>query len=188
MKILGIDPGTATTGWGLLNVDPGLTGVEGNNGRTKLIVRKFGVINTDKNREMHNRLLTLKEGIGKLIKDYQPEIVVVEQIFFGVNSRTAIAIGQARGAIMLAVAEAQTPIFYQEYTGLTVKLMVAGHGRADKKQVQESVLKHLGLKELFVPKNQAGREVFRFRDDAYDALALAICHVLKTEGNKVTTP
>ncbi len=173
MLILGIDPGTATTGWGVLNA-------EGTNGKTKFAIRQFGCILTDKEREMQYRLLSLKEGITKLIVDYKPEVMSVEQIFFGVNSRTAIAVGQAIGAIYLAAAEKHLPIF--GYTGLTMKLMVGGHGRADKKQVQEGVLKFLKMKELPVPKSQTGKEIFRFRDDAYDALALAICHVLKSQG------
>lgn len=171
MLILGIDPGTATTGWGVLNT-------EGINGQTKFAIRNFGCIITDKEREVQYRLLSLKEGISELIKDYNPDVMSVEQIFFGVNSRTAIAVGQAIGAIYLAAAEKHLPIF--GYTGLTMKLMVAGYGRADKKQVQEAVLKHLRVKELPVPKNQTGKDIFRFRDDAYDALALAICHVLKS--------
>lgn len=172
MLILGIDPGTATTGWGVLKVD-------GSNGKTKFQVRNFGCILTDKEREMQYRLLSLKENISKLIIDYKPELMSVEQIFFGVNSRTAIAVGQAIGAIYLAAAEKHLPIY--GYTGLTMKLQIGGHGRADKKQVQEGVLKLLELKELPVPKNQAGKEIFRFRDDAFDAIALAMCHVLKSQ-------
>ena len=173
MLILGIDPGAATTGWGVLKA-------EGNNGRTKFAIRNYGCILTDKDREMQYRLLSLKEGISRLITDYKPDVMSSEQIFFGVNSSTAIAVGQAIGAIYLAAAEKHLPIF--GYTGLTMKLVVAGHGRADKKQVQEAVLKHLQVKELPTPKNQAGKDIFRFRDDAYDALALAICHVLKSQG------
>lgn len=171
MLILGIDPGTATTGWGILNS-------EGINGKTHFSIRQYGCILTDKEREMQYRLLSLKEGISKLISDYKPDVMSVEQIYFGVNSRTAIAVGQAIGAIYLAAAEKHLPIF--GYTGLTMKLMVAGHGRADKKQVQEAVLKHLKVKELPTVKSQAGKNIFRFRDDAYDAVALAICHVLKS--------
>ena len=172
MLILGIDPGTATTGWGVLNV-------EGTNGRTKFALRNYGCILTDKEREMQYRLLSLKEGISKVLTDYKPEIMSVEQIFFGVNSRTAISVGQAIGAIYLAAAEKHVPIV--GYTGLTMKLMVADHGRADKQQVQEAVLRRLGVKELPSVKSQAGKEIFRFRDDAFDAIALAMCHVLKSQ-------
>ena len=171
MLILGIDPGTATTGWGVLKT-------EGSNGKTRFAIRQFGCILTDKEREMQYRLLSLKEGITKLIVDYKPEAMALEKIFFGANVTTAINVGQAIGAISLAAAEKHLPIF--EYTGLTMKLMVAGHGRADKKAVQEAVLRHLEVKELPSVKSQAGKEIFRFRDDAYDALALAICHVLKS--------
>ncbi len=172
MLILGIDPGTATTGWGVLNVD-------GGNGKTKFTVRNYGCILTDKEREMQYRLLSLKEGITKLIVDYKPEIMSIERIFFGANVTTAINVGQAIGAIVLAAAEKHLPI--HEYTGLTMKLMVGGSGRADKKQVQEAVLRHLGVTELPSVKSQSGKEIFRFRDDAYDAIALAMCHVLKAE-------
>lgn len=174
MLILGIDPGTATTGWGVLKA-------EGNNGRTKFSVRNYGCILTDKEREMHYRLLSLNQAIDKLVTDYKPDVMVVEQIFFGVNSRTAIAVGQARGAILLAAAKKHIPLF--EYTGLTMKLMVADHGRADKQQVQDAVLRHLGVKNLPSVKSQSGKEIFRFRDDAFDAIALAMCHVLKSQKN-----
>jgi len=170
MLILGIDPGTATTGWGVISI-------EGTNGKSKLSIRHYGCILTDKEREMQYRLLSLKEGISKLLADYKPNVMAVEQIFFGANARTAIAVGQARGAILLAAAEVHVPLF--EYTGITVKSMVADHGRADKEQVQKAVLRHLGVRKLPVAKSQAGKEVFRFRDDAYDALAIAICHYLK---------
>ncbi|MDP2671261.1 MAG: crossover junction endodeoxyribonuclease RuvC [bacterium] len=173
MLILGIDPGTATTGWGVLKVD-------GANGRTKFIARNFGIIVTDKEREAQYRLLSLKEGISKLIAEYKPDVMSVEQIFFGVNHRTAIAVGQAIGAIYLAAAEKHLPIF--GYTGLTMKLMVGGSGRADKEQVQKGVLKFLGVRKLPSVKSQAGKEYFRFRDDAFDALALALCHHFKTAG------
>ena len=176
MLILGIDPGTATTGWGVLNV-------LGTNGKTKFIARQYGCILTDKEREIQYRLLSLKEGITRLIVDYKPEQMVIERLFFGANVTTAINVGSAIGAIVLAAAEKQLPIF--EYTGPTMKLMVAGHGRADKKQVQEAVLKHLGVNELPGVKSQSGRDIFRFRDDAYDALALAICHVLKSQQQTV---
>lgn len=171
MLILGIDPGTATTGWGVLKV-------EGSNGKTKFGLRQYGCILTDKEREMQYRLLSLKEGITRLIVDYKPDAMSIEKIFFGANVTTAINVGQAIGAITLAAAEKHLPI--HEYTGLTMKLMVAGHGRADKKAVQESVLKHLNVRELPSVKSQSGKEIYRFRDDAYDAIALAICHVLKS--------
>src|SRR3989344_1140197 len=90
MLILGIDPGTATTGWGVLKT-------EGSNGKTKFAIRHYGCILTDKEREMQYRLLSLKEGITKLIVDYKPEVMSIEQIFFGVNSSTAISVGQAIG-------------------------------------------------------------------------------------------
>ena len=103
--------------------------------------------------------------------------MVVERLFFGANARTAIAVGQARGVVMLTAAESKTPFY--EYTGLEVKLEVANHGRSDKKTVQEAVRRVLGVKDLPKPKDQKGVEVNRFRDDAYDAIAVALCHLSK---------
>ncbi len=171
MLILGIDPGTATTGWGVVATD-------GSNGKTKFLVRNYGCFLTDKEREMQYRILSLKEFVSHLIVDYKPDVMSIERIFFGANVTTAISVGQAIGAIFLAAAEKHLPI--HEYTGPTMKLMVGGHGRSDKRQVQEAVLRHLGITELPAVKSQSGKEIFRFRDDAYDAIALAMCHVLKT--------
>jgi len=110
-----------------------------------------------------------------VIEKYQPDQIACEMLFSGDNSRTAIMVGQARGVIMLAAA--QHRISFQDYTGLQVKLLVAGGGRAEKKQVQEAVRKWLG---------KGGRKRVQFGkmkgghiDDAIDALAIAICHVLK---------
>jgi crossover junction endodeoxyribonuclease RuvC len=101
--------------------------------------------------------------LKKIILDYKPGVVAVEKLFFGVNSKTAIAVGQARGIVLLAAAELKIPV--AEYTPLEVKLAVTGYGRADKKQVQQMVKTLLGLS--FLPKP----------DDAADGLAIAICHL-----------
>lgn len=171
MLILGIDPGTATTGWGLLEVSDTKKG-----NSLKLI--EYGCIITDSESEMGDRLVTLKKGLDKVIKTHQPQSVVIERLFFGANVTSAITVGQARGVVLLASSENKLNIF--EYTGLQVKLTVADHGRADKTTIQEAVRRHLKVKELPNPKDQSGKEVFRFRDDAYDAVAAAICHVLKS--------
>jgi len=197
MIILGIDPGTATTGWGIINSQ--LTanrehppaGRAGRTAKTKdkkssllgaegcsLSLVGFGCILTESQDPMGERLLVLKNALKKIIKTCHPDCVVIEQIFFGANSTSAISVGQARGVALLTATEFKLPIF--EYTGLAVKLAVADHGRADKKSIQIAVRKHLCVKKLPKPKDQLGRQVFRFRDDAYDAVAAAICHVLKT--------
>jgi crossover junction endodeoxyribonuclease RuvC len=126
---------------------------------------------------MGERLLVLRRALQKVIKNYQPGYMVVERIFFGANSTSALSVGQARGVVLLTAQENKLPIF--EYTGLEVKLTVADHGRADKKAIQTAVRRHLCVKNLPKPKDQIDRQVFRFRDDAYDAVAAAICHVLK---------
>lgn len=172
MIILGIDPGTATTGYGVIKIPDDILGREFDYG-IELIT--YGNINTPKERLMQDRLQMIHSELSHIIEKYKPDQMVCEMLFFGVNSRTAIMVGQARGVIMLAAAQNQIP--FQDYTGLQVKLLVAGGGRADKKQIQESVRKWLG-------KNGRKRAQFRklkggHLDDAIDALAIAICHVLK---------
>lgn len=172
MIILGIDPGTATTGYGIIKIPDDILGREFD---YDIELISYGNINTPKDRLMPDRLQMIYSGLTSVIEKYKPNQMVSEMLFFGVNSRTAIMVGQARGVIMLTAAQHQIP--FQDYTGLQVKLMVAGGGRADKKQVQEAVRKWLG-------KN--GRKRAKFGkmkgghiDDAIDALAIAICHVLK---------
>ena len=187
MKILGIDPGTATTGWGVVEKVGGKkqksTSKEGeeNRKRKKLIkLVGFGCILTDSGEKMGDRLLTLRNSLRKIIKSHKPDCIVIERLFFGANATSALSVGQARGVVLLVAAENKLPAF--EYTGLEVKLVVADHGRADKQQVQTAVRRHLGIKRLPDPKDQFSHPVFRFRDDAYDAVAATICHILKSAG------
>ena len=170
MKILGIDPGTATTGWGIIDY-------ESSKQAKKLI--EFGCILTESTDEMGYRLVVLRKNLQKIIKEHQPDCMIIEKLFFGANSTSALSVGQARGVIMLAASENKLPIF--EYTGLQVKLTVADYGRADKGAIQKAVRKHLSVKNLPKPKDQTGKAVFRFRDDAYDAVAAALCHIFKTD-------
>lgn len=172
MIILGIDPGTATTGYGVIKIPDDILGREFDYG-IELIT--YGNISTPKERLMQDRLQMIYSELSQVIEKYKPDQMVCEMLFFGANTRTAIMVGQARGVIMLAAAQNKLP--FQDYTGLQVKLMVAGGGRADKKQVQEAVRKWLG---------KGGRKRAQFAklkgghiDDAIDALAIAICHVLK---------
>ncbi|OGY27060.1 MAG: hypothetical protein A2Z11_00935 [Candidatus Woykebacteria bacterium RBG_16_43_9] len=186
MVILGIDPGTATTGWGVVGYNRvGSSKVKIGRKNTNRISQKnnsislidFGCILTDSKEQMGKRLLILKKSLRDIIEAHRPEEMVIERLFFGANSTSALSVGQARGVILLAAAEFNIPIF--EYTGLEVKLTVADHGRADKKVVQTAVRKHLGTNRLPHPKDQFGRRAFTFRDDAYDAVAATICHLIK---------
>ena len=172
MIILGIDPGTATTGYGVIKVPDDILGREFN---YDLELIDYGNISTSKDDLMTKRLVHLYEGLKRVLEQYKPDMIVIEMLFFGANTRTAISVGQARGVVMLSAGQVGVPI--HEYTGPQVKLMVAGGGRADKKQVHEGVRKFLGKngrkrKSLIVPKGG-------HLDDATDALAIAICHVLK---------
>ena len=174
MIILGIDPGTATTGYGVIKVPDDILGREF---KYDIELLAYGNISTPKEKLMQDRLHMIHSGLTKIIKQYQPDQMVCEMLFFGANTRTAIMVGQARGVIMLSASQNRLP--FQDYTGLQVKLMVAGSGRADKEQVHEGVRRFLGT--------SAGRRRKKLKahwkgghlDDATDALAIAICHVLK---------
>ncbi len=151
MIILGIDPGTAITGYGVLELS-------GN--KYKLL--EYGVIRTEKTEEPAARLYTVFTGINRLIEQFKPDMMAVEELFFNKNTKTALAVGQARGVIILAAHLKGVAGF--EYTPLQVKQAVVGYGRADKKQVQYMVKAILNMPEIPKP------------DDAADALAIAICH------------
>jgi crossover junction endodeoxyribonuclease RuvC len=148
--VLGIDPGFAITGYGLV-ADDGQ--------RLKMI--DYGSIETTAGEDFSGRLKYLHVELAKIIKKYKPDLMAVEELFFAKNVRTAIAVGQARGVILLTGIMAGVPL--AEYTPLEVKQAVANYGRADKKQIQQMVKILLNLKEIPRP------------DDAADALAVAIC-------------
>lgn len=151
MRTIGIDPGTAILGWGLVDEQNGqLTPVE------------HGVLTTAAGTPQPQRLLTLYTGLQALITQFKPDAAAVEELFFGKNVNTALTVGQARGVILLALAQAGLPIF--EYKPASVKQAVSGYGGADKRQMQEMVRITLGLSAIPRP------------DDAADALAVAICH------------
>ncbi len=151
--ILGIDPGTATTGFGVVR--------EHDNGSLEMV--SYGTIDTSPNMEAHKRLQKLHEEIKELILLHQPDSCAVEKLFFQRNVSTAIAVGQARGVVLLAIAEAG--LDFSEYTPNEVKQAVSGYGSAQKHQVQEMVRTLLFLPGLPKP------------DDAADALAVAITHI-----------
>ena len=152
MLALGIDPGTATTGYGLVQDQDG-----------SLNVIDYGVILTAAELEMPERLLEIYRQLNKIILLHRPESGAVEKLFFHRNVTTAISVGQGRGVALLALAEADLDV--AEYTPLQVKQAVAGFGGADKHQVQQMVRALLNLDRIPTP------------DDAADALAIAICHV-----------
>ena len=149
--VLGIDPGTATLGYGIVTIDGDGTHYRG-----------CGALTTSAAAPLPERLLQLHRGLREIIAEFAPTEVAVEQLFFSRNVTTAIAVGQARGVALLAVAEAGLPV--AEYSPPQVKQAVVGDGRADKERVQEMVRLILGLDRRPEP------------DDAADGLALAICH------------
>jgi crossover junction endodeoxyribonuclease RuvC len=153
MLVLGIDPGTATTGFGLVR--------ELQDG--SLESPAFGVILTPAHSPLSERLLLLHRQLTDLLLLHRPHSAAVEQLFFQRNVRTALSVGQARGVVLLTLAQAGLPA--AEYTPLEVKLAVVGYGGAEKGQVQQMVRALLSLPDIPRP------------DDAADALAIAICHV-----------
>jgi crossover junction endodeoxyribonuclease RuvC len=152
MLTLGIDPGTATTGYGLITEK-----------RNKLVFVDHGVITTNRKDTAQARLRKIYGGLKALFLDYKPQALAVERLYFGANTKSAMAVGQARGIVLLSAAEYKIPV--AEYTPLEVKMAVTGYGRADKKQIQQMVKTLLKLSDLPKP------------DDAADALAIAICHL-----------
>ncbi len=151
MIILGIDPGFAIVGWGV---------IEYKNSRFRTIA--YGSIQTPAGTRLEERLNTIFEGIGQLINTYRPDAMAVEELFFDNNITTGIRVAEARGVILLAAERAGVAL--QEYTPMQVKQAVTGYGKADKKQVITMVTMLLGLAKPPKP------------DDTADALAIAICH------------
>lgn len=153
MLTLGIDPGTATTGYGFIRLEP-----DGS-----LLAVKYGVITTPKDTPASERLVMLYDQLKDLLREYKPETAAVEKLFFQRNITTAIAVGQARGVMLLSLAQAGLDVF--EYTPNEIKQAVAGYGSAGKRQMQEMVRVLLTLDDIPRP------------DDAADALAVAITHL-----------
>lgn len=151
MTILGIDPGFAITGYGVINY----TG-------NRFSVLDFGVVSTGADTGFPERLRILYEELDQIITRFKPDAVSVEELFFNSNTKTAIKVGHGRGIAILAAARLGVSVY--EYTPLQVKQAVAGYGRADKQQMQQMTKVLLGLSEIPRP------------DDAADALAVAICH------------
>lgn len=151
MRVMGIDPGSIKSGYGVVDTHAsGLQAVE------------YGVIRTPAKAALWKRLLTISDRLHALIEQFQPDVVAVEDVFFAQNAKSALKLGQSRGAILLTAAQQGVDI--AEYSPLEVKQSVVGYGRADKTQVQHMVRTLLGLRDIPRP------------DDAADALAIAICH------------
>lgn len=150
MLTLGIDPGTARLGFGIVRAGDQPEALD------------FGVIETSPDASMPNRLLGIFNAVCELLSMHGPDVMAVEQLFFARNVTTAIAVGQARGVVLLAAAEAG--VIVAEYSPSSIKQAVVGYGKADKGQMQEMVRIILGLEAVPSP------------DDAADALAIAICH------------
>ncbi len=148
--ILGIDPGIATTGFGVIEVDS-----------QKLKLIDYGCILTKVGLSHGQRLKQIHEELDALIKKYKPQATAVEKLFFCNNAKTALIVGEARGVVILTICQNNLPI--HEFTPLQVKQAVSAYGKADKKQVQQMVKLLLNMKEIPKP------------DDAADALAVAIC-------------
>lgn len=151
MRILGLDPGTATTGYGIIDETDG-----------RLAVVAYGVITTEANEPAAQRLQVIYSELNALLDRYTPDTAGVEELFFGRNITTAVTVGQARGVLLLALANAGIPI--GEYSPPRIKESVTGYGKADKAQVQLMVRNLLDLEETPRP------------DDAADGLAVAIAH------------
>lgn len=156
MILLGIDPGTATTGYGV---------VDTTNPR-KLICVEYGQIKTEKDHLMADRLQKMYQSIFELIQRHKPDALVIERIFFNTNVNSAIQVGQARGVYILAAGQHKMPVF--EYTALEAKMALTGHGRSEKEVVRSMVTELLNIKVQIKP------------IDASDALAMALCHIIKS--------
>ncbi len=152
MRILGIDPGTAIVGYGIVDY----------NGR-KYEVEDYGCIFTEKDENMETRLEKIYDELDLIIKKYKPDAMAIEELFFFKNNKTVISVGQARGVIVLCGKKNKVHI--SGYTPLQVKMGITGYGRADKQQVQKMVATILNLDEIPHP------------DDAADALAIAVTHI-----------
>jgi crossover junction endodeoxyribonuclease RuvC len=154
MRVIGIDPGTGILGFGVVDFTTG--------GKPQLV--DAGVITTPAHTPLDQRLLDIFNSLSEIIDQTKPDVMSIEKLFFSQNITTAISVSHARGVAMLTGARAALPIY--EYTPLQIKQTLTGYGRADKKQIQEMVRVHLGLKTTPKP------------DDCADALAAAITHDL----------
>ncbi len=151
MRVLGIDPGYAICGYGLVEERPG-----------KTAALAFGAVTTAAHTRFEDRLCEIYGDIAQLLKELAPDAMAIETLFFQSNQKTAVAVAEARGVILLAARQAKVPVY--EYSPLQVKQSVSGYGKATKRQMMEMTRRLLKLREVPRP------------DDAADALAIALCH------------
>jgi crossover junction endodeoxyribonuclease RuvC len=163
MITLGIDPGTAIMGYGLVESGVSPSGDGRPRGSEQLRMVEYGALYTPPNAPLAERLPMLYEGLMELLKEHKPAAVAIEELFFNKNVRTALTVGQARGVAILAAAHSGATV--AEYTPLQVKQAVVGYGRATKEQVQSMIKIILNMDHIPRP------------DDAADALAIAVCHI-----------
>lgn len=150
MVILGVDPGTAATGYGVVNVE------------TSLQLAEYGCLRTSSKKNIVERLRDVYWQMRKIVEKFCPQEIAVEEVFFNQNIKTALSVGQARGVILLAASSQGAKVF--NYTPLQIKQTIAGYGKASKGQIQHMVKNILNLSYLPAP------------DDASDAIAVALCH------------
>ncbi|RJQ24702.1 crossover junction endodeoxyribonuclease RuvC [Candidatus Parcubacteria bacterium] len=151
MKVFGVDPGIARTGWGVIEV-------QGSN----LKAKNYGCVETEAGTVVQERLKEIYKSVLKTIKTHKPDVLAIEELFFNTNAKTALIVGQARGVILLAASEVNIPVAV--YTPLQVKMALTGYGRAEKNQIGQMVKTILKLSEIPKP------------DDTADALAIAMTH------------
>lgn len=159
MIILGLDPGTATTGYGIVSIE-----------KNNFSVVSFGLIETDKNQTSGKRLVEIYDKLSRLIKETEPDVIAIEKIFFATNAKTAISVGQAIGIMIYCAQKHKKNIF--EYAPGTIKKQISGSGRSDKKMMQKAVRKILG------PKIKSKKHQKTHFDNSADALAIALCHAV----------
>lgn len=164
MNIIGIDPGTASTGYGIIKI------VEVKAKKYDFECLDYGLIKTDPVFAAPERLKKINNDLNKLLKKYSPKILVMESLYFFRNFKTAIPVSQASGVILLTAAKKNIPVY--TFTPLQVKMTIAGHGWAEKVKVQKRIKNLLKLKTIPKP------------DDAADALAIALTFLLKESGDK----
>ncbi len=162
MRILGIDPGLARVGFGLVEIAPRdmVRGI--NSGDSEYGASQWGVISTTKDFDIGTRLQEIYDDLTAIMTQLKPDVVSIERLFYFRNNTTLVPVAQARGIILLVVHQFGLPVF--EYTPMQVKQAITGFGKSEKKEIQELLVTLLGLKKVPTP------------DDAADGLALAICH------------
>ena len=168
MIILGIDPGTATTGYGIIKISSRRKKLnKSGRKRQKPIAIDWGCIKTDSGLPPGDRLKKINKELNKLIKKHNPTILAVENLYFFKNLKTAIPVSQAKGVILLTAARKKIPVY--ELTPLQVKMKITGYGRAKKEEVQRKIQYLLDLKK-------SNKKITKARDDAIDALGVALCY------------